>query len=340
LLLKFCGEFERAHTLLEEALSRQQDTVSIMRSLFYQGVCPAWVGEAGATAAIPLLREGLSHARTLGDSYYAGVALFYLGMALQALGNAPGAASHYGEALELFDTTESLHSAAGTHFGLGTILVQQGDLSNAVRHVKAGLATSVTLRDRWLLSQGAQAALVILGDQADPARCARLLGASDALRQATGSGRVVWERETADQGWPERRERLTHGRWETEYRQRRSLPAGEVAALAARMLDELAQELSSTTPTTGAEMSRDSRHARVAAGKDTQRGSACVLTEREREVLRLVAQGLSSKAIGRQLFISSRTVSQHLSFVFNKLGVNTRAEAAVVAAHRGLISVG
>jgi NarL family two-component system response regulator YdfI len=56
-------------------------------------------------------------------------------------------------------------------------------------------------------------------------------------------------------------------------------------------------------------------------------------------VLRLVAQGRSSKAIGRQLYISERTVAQHVHAVFNKLGVNTRAQAVAVAAQRGLLSL-
>lgn len=60
------------------------------------------------------------------------------------------------------------------------------------------------------------------------------------------------------------------------------------------------------------------------------------LDEREREVLRLVSQGYSNKAIGRQLFISERTVAQHLTTIFNKLGANTRAQAVGVAAQRGL----
>jgi non-specific serine/threonine protein kinase len=341
LLLALCGEFERAQARSKEALAlaRQlQDPAGVMRALICLGLCPAGDGESGA-AAIPLLREGLGRARTLGDSYYAGVALFYLGMALQALGNAPDAASHYMEALELFDAAESLHIAAGAHFGLSTILGQQGDLPNAVRRLQAGLAASVTLQDRWLLSQGAEAALCVLGDRADPAGCARLLGAAEALMQATGSGRVVWERETVDQTWPELRERLTHGEREADYRQGRSLPAGEVAALAARMLDELAQTLSSTVPAAGMETMRHTGHPGRPSGAERTgdtRGED-LLAEREREVLRLVAQGLSSKAIGRQLFISERTVGQHLSSIFNKLGVNTRAQAVAVTTRRGLI---
>jgi DNA-binding NarL/FixJ family response regulator len=61
------------------------------------------------------------------------------------------------------------------------------------------------------------------------------------------------------------------------------------------------------------------------------------LTAREQEVLRLVAQGQANKAIARQLFIAPSTVNYHLTCIFNKLGVDTRAQAVAVAAQRGLL---
>jgi DNA-binding CsgD family transcriptional regulator len=61
------------------------------------------------------------------------------------------------------------------------------------------------------------------------------------------------------------------------------------------------------------------------------------LSEREAEVLRLVAQGLSSKAIARHLILSPSTVNQHVKSIFNKLGVDTRAQAVAVAVQRGLL---
>jgi DNA-binding NarL/FixJ family response regulator len=64
-----------------------------------------------------------------------------------------------------------------------------------------------------------------------------------------------------------------------------------------------------------------------------------VLTEREDEVLRLVAKGLTNRQVGAQLFISAKTVSVHMSNVLSKLGVSGRAEAVAVAHQRGLISV-
>jgi len=54
------------------------------------------------------------------------------------------------------------------------------------------------------------------------------------------------------------------------------------------------------------------------------------LSDREREVLSLLAQGLSNKAIAAQLFLSVRTVEGHMASLYNRLGVHSRTEAALI----------
>ena len=54
-------------------------------------------------------------------------------------------------------------------------------------------------------------------------------------------------------------------------------------------------------------------------------------------MLRLVAQGLANQAIARHLALSPSTVSHHLTAIYRKLGVDTRAHAVAVAAQRGLL---
>jgi DNA-binding NarL/FixJ family response regulator len=66
---------------------------------------------------------------------------------------------------------------------------------------------------------------------------------------------------------------------------------------------------------------------------------ATVLTGREREVLALVAEGLTNREIGRRLFISEKTASVHLSNLMAKLDVSSRTEAVTVAHRRGLLDV-
>ena len=61
------------------------------------------------------------------------------------------------------------------------------------------------------------------------------------------------------------------------------------------------------------------------------------LSAREREVLRLVAEGLPTKQIAGVLSISERTVKFHINSIFHKLGADNRAQAVAVAAQRGLL---
>ena len=61
------------------------------------------------------------------------------------------------------------------------------------------------------------------------------------------------------------------------------------------------------------------------------------LTPRELEILRALSEGLSNKAVARQLGISAHTVKFHLEAVFAKLGVASRAEAVAKGLRRGLI---
>ena len=61
------------------------------------------------------------------------------------------------------------------------------------------------------------------------------------------------------------------------------------------------------------------------------------LTPREAEILALVAEGRTNGEIGRQLFITTKTVSVHVSRILSKLGASGRTEAAAIARRRGLL---
>ena len=61
------------------------------------------------------------------------------------------------------------------------------------------------------------------------------------------------------------------------------------------------------------------------------------LTEREVEVLHLIASGRSNHEIAEKLFISQRTVVRHASNIFSKIGVTNRTEAATYANQQGLV---
>jgi DNA-binding NarL/FixJ family response regulator len=71
--------------------------------------------------------------------------------------------------------------------------------------------------------------------------------------------------------------------------------------------------------------------------RPTGRTEPATLTPREREVLELVAAGRTNGEIAKQLFISTKTVSVHVSNILAKLGVSGRTEAAAVARREGLV---
>ena len=65
--------------------------------------------------------------------------------------------------------------------------------------------------------------------------------------------------------------------------------------------------------------------------------AASVLTRREQEVLRLLAQGLDQGEIARQFAISENTVATHIQHILEKLGVHSRAQAVALAHRSGLV---
>lgn len=70
---------------------------------------------------------------------------------------------------------------------------------------------------------------------------------------------------------------------------------------------------------------------------NTAREQIDQLTEREREILQLVAAGHDNRTVAQRLHLSEKTVGNRLSEIFSKLGVSNRTQAALVAIQRGII---
>ena len=88
------------------------------------------------------------------------------------------------------------------------------------------------------------------------------------------------------------------------------------------------------------EIEQLARHARIDLDVTTVEAAAATdtigLTDREREVIQLVAAGRSNQQIAETLFITRKTASVHVSNILGKLGVANRVEAAAVAHRLGL----
>ena len=126
----------------------------------------------------------------------------------------------------------------------------------------------------------------------------------------------------------------------TPERARAALQAGVAGCVDASVsLDELALALRQASRGEVA-LSTDLQRTLILdwATQKVDRGSSYeALSAREREVLTWVCQGLSNKQIAQSLYLSVRTVENHLSKIYAKLGVNSRTEAAVIALQNGWV---
>jgi DNA-binding CsgD family transcriptional regulator len=250
-----------------------------------------------------------------------------------------------------------------------------GDVEGAVRTTEECLRIKVNDEDPWGLGQLVVLALGI-GALADGAAAARLrdeLGAVAGVR-AQGEEWLARAREVARRGRPRLGQLGPEGRaWLARAEAESGRLSGEddpaawrrtvdafgfghryeiarsrrhlaEALAAAGDRDEAGEQVRLARETAVALRARPlrdavdalARRARLDLGSGP--AAASVLTPREQEVMRLVAQGLTNRQIGRRLFISEKTASVHVSNVLAKLGAGGRTEAVAIAHRRGLLA--
>lgn len=177
------------------------------------------------------------------------------------------------------------------------VAVAQGEPQQAERDLHDALAVA----ERTGGYQGLPDALELLAAlAADPEHAARLLGAADTMRQRHGELRFKVFQADYDASLAAIRKALPQAGFDTAWSEGNALSTGEAIAYAQR--------------------GRGAR-GRPASGWES-------LTPTERDVVRLVSEGLPNKDIATRLFISPRTVQTHLTHVYAKLAVASRVQLA------------
>jgi len=297
--------------LLEESralFGRAGDRHGEALALAAAGVPTLQQGDVERATAI--LEEGIELLREAGDKWETSFMLAHLGMIYLDQDEQARATMLFEESLALsrevghkFSGSVSLYNLAGAAQG-------RGDHERAAELYAEGLALAVELSDKANAAYCLEGLARVTSVRGDHERAVRILGAAEALLEAAGGplyahaqDRVHYERVVGA---------LRSGLDEEVFR----------AAWSEGRAMEITQAVGYAL-----EPRKPSAPPAHPAG----------LSTREVEVLRLVASGMTSAQVAKELFISPNTVNRHLHSIYGKLGVSSRAAATRFAVERRLV---
>ena len=304
------GEYELAAMFHGRALvtwRRLRDVPGLVMSLHGVGDTALWLGNT--ELAERSYDEGLELARTRGTASDVALFAFHLGQLAWLTDRLDAAERHAEDALAVAESAGNTTWPPYALFILASIAHERADVARAGRLYREAVARAWEHHDRLGVRMALPGLASLAGPEGDPARAVRLAGAASALEENAG----IW-------AFPPIRER--HERWQRD---------AELGLDAARRADAWEQ---------GRAMSIEQAIAHAletpakAPAANPARG---LLSEREREVLELLARGRSNREIARSLFVTEHTAKYHVASLFNKLGATSRAEAVARAVALGLL---
>jgi predicted ATPase/DNA-binding CsgD family transcriptional regulator len=311
------GEYPRATGLFEESLGLFRgagDPWGTAVVLFWLGTVARAQGALERAAA--MLDESLGLFRRVGDRWGIATVLLYLGRTAYAHGEYDRASALYGESLALCRELADTWNIALLLTALGRVAHRQGRHGQAVAHLKEGLALQRELGQR----DGIAECLETLGALASvhhPDRAARVLGAAAALRDEIGMPLPPGDRAAYEQDLAAVRAGLRDEAFSAAWSAGRAMSLEEAVDYAVSALGPMAE---------------------AAPGQQAPDRARDPLSVREREVAGLIARGLTNRQIAEELILARTTVDRHVANILGKLGFASRAQIAVWAAERGLLT--
>ncbi len=337
------------HRWLERGLAMEEggEVPPALQAMAFHAAAALSRTQEDLARAIELAEEALSRFRALGDAWNIAGVVHLLGILERSRDNYDRAAVLHAEALALFRDLGEPFWVALASGDLGVLAHWQGDDLRAVALLGEAVAGFRALDDPWGIGIALGGLALVTGDRGDhdqaaamhaeglarlrqvgskeilvdavariatlavatgrAAAGARLLGAVEAFGQALGYALERPERDRYAQAAADARRVLGDDVLAAAWAEGRALSLEEAVAEAHGIVSA---PVVATTP--------------------------FGLTPREVEVLRLLAAGHSNREIGERLFISPVTVARHLTNLYPKLGVGTRAQATAYAHRHGL----
>jgi non-specific serine/threonine protein kinase len=201
---------------------------------------------------------------------------------------------------------------------LADIASQRGDEGGALAHARQALTITCDLK-HTLGTIGSLSTLADLSCRRYPERAVRLLAAADAAREEAGFSLGALGEDELAEIWDALRAQLPPSDFQIAQAEGRALTLDAAIGEAFDLLAELEGNLP------------------IAPAVADLPPAAASLTPREREILRLVADGLTNQEIADAIHISLRTAQTHVANILAKLGLPSRAAVAAYAVRHGLV---
>ena len=313
------GDVKRAEERFEEARALEAVTADAKTlALVAGGLFTITRNKGDSNRADALGKEALARWRALPEPGWTTVFLASLGSRAEERGAFEEAEAHFGEALAIGRAYGGVLAQVWGLEGLGSCAQAKGNHTRAAVLLADGLALAA-VADRpvtvafavYLRDLAAVAASVGAAESA-----ARLFGAAEAKEEREGTPLPPSLQTWHDQIVAPARARLSPDAFAAAWAAGRGLTPSAAVAEAIAVAARIAAGAPEAPP----------------ADPIVEHG----LTPREREVLGLVAQGLTNAQVAERLFLSPKTVSSHMVSIFGKLGVTSRAAATRFALEHGL----
>ncbi len=288
-----------ASIAMREALGDPHGTAPTMNNLG-----DVAIAEGDGELARTWNQRALALSRERGNTRRIAHSLHNIGLAHRCLGDDTGAKVLFDSSLQLFQEVGEKSGVAAVLHSLGRVAVRQGDLDAARTAFRRALALHRQVLDRRGLVRSLEGVALVAESTGQDAESARLMSAAATIR-----GQMVPLQPPVDRH--------------------------DVEAAEDRVRARLGATAADTMWTTGSTLSRERAidAALEVLNADAVDAGYAILTRREREVLQLIAVGCSNQEIADRLYISVRTVKSHVTNIFTKLDLASRA-AAVAYAHR------